>query len=221
MTASPTRVLVVDDDPLVRAGLRLMFGGADDIVFAGEASDGDEVLAAVEEFRPDVVLLDIRMARVDGITALRMLRDSAARDLPVIVLTTFRTDAVVLDALRAGAVGFLLKHTPPAEIVGAIRLAAAGQSTLSPDVLAQLVAQAGAEGALPDANAAAGRLAALTEREREVAFAVADGLGNAEIAQRLFLSHGSVKAHLSSALTKLGLDNRIQLAILAHDAREG
>jgi DNA-binding NarL/FixJ family response regulator len=217
MTALPTRVLVVDDDPLVRAGLRLMFGGADDIVFVGEASDGDDVLAAVEEFRPDVVLLDIRMARVDGITALRMLRDSAARDLPVIVLTTFRTDAVVLDALRAGAVGFLLKHTPPAEIVGAIRLAAAGQSTLSPDVLAQLVAQAGVE----NAPAAAGRLAALTEREREVAFAVADGLGNAEIAQRLFLSHGSVKAHLSSALTKLGLDNRIQLAILAHDAREG
>lgn len=217
--ASPTRVLVVDDDPLVRAGLRLMLGGAHDIVFAGEASDGDEVLAAVEECRPDVVLLDIRMARVDGITALRMLRDGAHRQLPVIVLTTFRTDAVVLDALRAGAAGFLLKHTPPAEIVGAVRLAAAGQSTLSPAVLQQLVAQAGSEGAVREAAPATSRLTVLSEREREVAFAVADGLANAEIAERLYLSRGSVKAHLSSALAKLGLDNRIQLAILAHDAR--
>ena len=215
----PIRVLVVDDDPLVRAGLRLMLGGAEDIALVGEATDGDEVADAAATCRPDVVLLDVRMARLDGISALRQLRAAPEPRASVIMLTTFRTDAIVLDALRAGAAGFLLKHTPPSEIVEAIRLAAAGQPTLSPDVLQQLIEHVAASGPAP--GAAAQRLDALTDRERDVAFAVADGLSNAEIAQRLYLSHGSVKAHLSSSLTKLSLENRIQLAILAHDAQAG
>lgn len=213
------RVLVVDDDPLVRTGLRFLLGGLPDIALVGEASDGDEVLDAVREHASHVVLMDVRMARTDGVSALRALRAADLPDTPaVIVLTTFRTDATVLDALRAGAAGFLLKHTPPEEIVAAIRTAASGRPTVSPDVLRQLidhVAGSGPDAARPRPD----RLAALTDREREVALAVAEGLGNADIAERLYLSHGTVKAHISSALSKLSLDNRTQLAILAHESR--
>lgn len=208
------RVLLVDDDPLVRTGLKLMLAGADGIAVAGEASDGDELDDAVARTEPDVVLLDVRMPRVDGVTALRRL--TAEPRPAVIVLTTFRTDAVVLDALRAGAAGFLLKHTPPEQIVDAVRTAADGQPIVSPSVLTQLIEHARSGGAptAPDL-----REAGLSQREHDVAMAVADGLGNAEIAEQLFLSLGTVKAHISSALTKLGLENRVQLAIRAHDAR--
>ncbi|WP_258726950.1 response regulator [Cellulomonas sp. NS3] len=214
------RVLLVDDDPLVRAGLRLMLAGAGDLTVVGEAADGDELGAAVAEHRPDVVLLDVRMPRVDGVTALRALRSAPDRGIPaVIVLTTFRTDAVVLDALRAGAVGFLLKHTAPDAIVEAVRTAADGQPTVSPSVLHQLIEHVTAQSPAPATPAPDLRTEGLTEREHAVAMAVAEGLGNAEIAERLFLSVGSVKVHLSSALAKLGLENRVQLAIRAHDSR--
>ena len=220
MTPAPViRVLVVDDDPLVRGGLRLMLGGAPDLEIVGDVADGDEVLEAVRRLEPEVVLMDVRMTRVDGISAIRTLRSAGLTRVPaVIVLTTFRTDATVLEALRAGAAGFLLKHTPPAEIVAAIRTAASGQPTVSGDVLRQLIDHVTA-GETPARIDAPDPLGPLTDREREVALAVAEGLGNAEIAGRLFLSHGSVKAHISSALAKLGLDNRIQLAILAHESR--
>ena len=220
MTPAPViRVLVVDDDPLVRGGLRLMLGGAPDLEIVGDVADGDEVLEAVRRLEPEVVLMDVRMTRVDGISAIRTLRSAGLPRVPaVIVLTTFRTDATVLEALRAGAAGFLLKHTPPAEIVAAIRTAASGQPTVSGDVLRQLIDHVTA-GEAPARIYAPNPLGPLTDREREVALAVAEGLGNAEIAGRLFLSHGSVKAHISSALAKLGLDNRIQLAILAHESR--
>ena len=220
MTPAPViRVLVVDDDPLVRGGLRLMLGGAPDLEIVGDVADGDEVLEAVRRLEPEVVLMDVRMTRVDGISAIRTLRSAGLTRVPaVIVLTTFRTDATVLEALRAGAAGFLLKHTPPAEIVAAIRTAASGQPTVSGDVLRQLIDHVTA-GEAPARIYAPNPLGPLTDREREVALAVAEGLGNAEIAGRLFLSHGSVKAHISSALAKLGLDNRIQLAILAHESR--
>ena len=220
MTPAPViRVLVVDDDPLVRGGLRLMLGGAPDLEIVGDVADGDEVLEAVRRLEPEVVLMDVRMTRVDGISAIRTLRSAGLPRVPaVIVLTTFRTDATVLEALRAGAAGFLLKHTPPAEIVAAIRTAASGQPTVSGDVLRQLIDHVTA-GEAPARIYAPDPLGPLTDREREVALAVAEGLGNAEIAGRLFLSHGSVKAHISSALAKLGLDNRIQLAILAHESR--
>jgi len=220
VTPAPViRVLVVDDDPLVRGGLRLMLGGAPDLEIVGDVADGDEVLEAVRRLEPEVVLMDVRMTRVDGISAIRTLRSAGLPRVPaVIVLTTFRTDATVLEALRAGAAGFLLKHTPPAEIVAAIRTAASGQPTVSGDVLRQLIDHVTA-GEAPARIDAPDPLGPLTDREREVALAVAEGLGNAEIAGRLFLSHGSVKAHISSALAKLGLDNRIQLAILAHESR--
>jgi len=220
VTPAPViRVLVVDDDPLVRGGLRLMLGGAPDLEIVGDVADGDEVLEAVRRLEPEVVLMDVRMTRVDGISAIRTLRSAGLTRVPaVIVLTTFRTDATVLEALRAGAAGFLLKHTPPAEIVAAIRTAASGQPTVSGDVLRQLIDHVTA-GEAPARIYAPDPLGPLTDREREVALAVAEGLGNAEIAGRLFLSHGSVKAHISSALAKLGLDNRIQLAILAHESR--
>ena len=211
---SAIRVLLVDDDPLVRTGLKLMLAGADGITVAGEAADGDELDDAVARTDPDVVLLDVRMPRVDGVTALRRL--SADPRPAVIVLTTFRTDTVVLDALRAGAAGFLLKHTPPEQIVDAVRTAADGQPIVSPSVLSQLIehARSGGVPAAPDL-----REAGLSQREHDVAMAVADGLGNAEIAEQLYLSLGTVKSHISSALTKLGLENRVQLAIRAHDAR--
>jgi DNA-binding NarL/FixJ family response regulator len=221
------RVLVVDDDALVRTGLRLLLGGAPDITVVGDVTDGDEVLDAVLALRPHVVLMDLRMPRLDGVSALRVLRAAGGEQPAVIVLTTFRTDAVVLEALRAGASGFLVKHTPPAEIVEAVRTAAAGDPAVSPEVLRQLIEHVagdpggGASASATDctAQAAARALSVLTVREREVADAVAEGLGNAEIGGRLHLSHGSVKAHISSALAKLGLENRIQLAVLAHDAR--
>lgn len=227
---TPVRLALVDDDPLVLQGLRLMLTGAPGIEVVGDADDGDRLVDVVRETSPDVVLLDIRMPRLDGVAALRALR--ATPDVPqpvVVVLTTFDTEPVVLDALRAGASGFLLKHTPPADIVRAIRAAADGEPTVSPTVLRRLIdhvadppggtgARPGRSGTSVAGEAGEDDLAALTDRERQVAGAVADGLGNAEIARRLYLSHGSVKAHISSALTKLGLENRTQLAIAAHTA---
>jgi DNA-binding NarL/FixJ family response regulator len=227
---TPVRLALVDDDPLVLQGLRLMLTGAPGIEVVGDADDGDRLVDVVRETTPDVVLLDLRMPRLDGVAALCALR--ATPDVPqpvVVVLTTFDTEPVVLDALRAGASGFLLKHTPPADIVRAIRAAADGEPTVSPTVLRRLIDHvadpAGGTGAdragaavAESGVAAEDVLAALTDRERQVAGAVAEGLGNAEIARRLYLSHGSVKAHISSALTKLGLENRTQLAIAAHTA---
>ncbi|MEV4535768.1 response regulator transcription factor [Asanoa sp. NPDC049518] len=215
----PVRVLLVDDDALVRAGLRLMLGGAADIEVVGEAVDGSSVPDQVRRTQPDVVLMDVRMPVVDGITATRALGPGPA----VIVLTTFDADATVVEALRAGAAGFLLKHTPPQEIVEAVRRAAAGEAVLSPSVARTLIDHVATGGDRVGSNRrdrARERLAVLSERERAVAQAVAEGLSNGDIAERLYMSVGTVKAHLSSALTKLDLTNRIQLALLAHDASE-
>ncbi|WP_345215289.1 response regulator transcription factor [Georgenia halophila] len=210
------RVLLADDDPLVRSGLRLMLA-AGDLEVVGEVGDGSQVADAVARLAPDVVLMDIRMPLLDGIAATRSLRSPG---LAVLVLTTFGHDRAVLEALRAGAAGYLLKDTPPTEIVAAIRKVADGEPVLSPAVTRSLIARATA----PDEPGTRSRdaleaLEALTARERDVALAVAEGLSNGEIAERLHLSTSSVKAHLSSALTRLGLDNRVQLAILAHSAR--
>ncbi|MER7413069.1 MULTISPECIES: response regulator [Streptomyces] len=215
----PVRVLLADDDPLVRAGLRMMLRGAAGVEVVGEAADGAQVPARVREARPDVVLMDLRMPGTDGIAATRELTRAGGRGPHVIVLTTFDSDTEVLEAVRAGAAGYLLKHTDPEEIVDAVRRAARGEPVLSPSVARTLMQHAAGGGPADRAETARTRLAVLSEREREVAAAVADGLANAEIARRLHLSVGSVKAHLSSALTKLRLDNRIQLALLAHDAR--
>ncbi|WP_101255885.1 response regulator [Streptomyces barkulensis] len=211
------RVLLVDDDPLVRAGLKLMLGGAPGIEIAGEASDGSEVPPLVERHRPDVVLMDIRMPDVDGLAATEALRRRP--DPPeVIVLTTFDADDHVLRALRAGAAGFVLKDTPPAEIVEAVRRVAAGQPVLSPAVTRRLIARAVTSGRDERRERARHRLAELAGREREIAVAVGRGGSNAEIAAELYLSVPTVKAHVSRVLARLGLNNRVQIALLVHDA---
>ncbi|WP_437083509.1 response regulator transcription factor [Streptomyces sp. enrichment culture] len=217
MTAATIRLLLVDDDPLVRAGLSLMMGGADDITVVGEAADGAEAEALVDRTRPDVVLMDIRMPGTDGLTATERLRGRAQAP-QVVVLTTFHADEQVLRALRAGAAGFVLKDTPPAEIVDAVRKVAAGDPVLSPAVTRRLMAHAADTAAADRRSRARARVAALADREREVAVAVGRGLANAEIAAALFMSVATVKAHVSRALAKLRLDNRVQLALLVHDA---
>ncbi|WP_240759178.1 response regulator [Phytoactinopolyspora endophytica] len=213
------RVLIVDDDALVRAGLSMMLAGAPDVEIVGEAADGTDVPAAVESAEPDVVLMDIRMPRIDGLAATETLR--SRRDPPeVVILTTFDTDEHVLRALRAGATGFLLKDTPPADIVAAIRRAAAGEPILSPAVTRQLIAHvAGGTGGDGGRQVrAAARLADLSEREHDVALAIAHGKSNAEISHELYMSVATVKAHVSRILTKLELNNRVQIALLVHDA---
>ncbi|MFD9081463.1 response regulator [Streptomyces erythrochromogenes] len=212
------RVLLVDDDAIVRAGLRLMLGGAPDIELVAEGADGSEVPGLVAAHGPDLVLMDIRMPGVDGLAATEALR--ARPGAPeVLVLTTFHTDEHVLRALRAGAAGFLLKDTPPQEIVTAIRTVAAGDPVLSPAVTRRLIDQvAGGTGQGSRAAAARARLALLAGREREVATAVGRGLSNAEIGRELHLALPTVKTHVSRILTRLDLNNRVQIALLVHDA---
>jgi DNA-binding NarL/FixJ family response regulator len=210
-------VLVVDDDPLVRAGLAMMLGGAPDIRVVAEAGDGGEVLPLVDRHRPHVILMDIRMPTVDGLTATEAVR--ARRDAPeVLVLTTFDADQHVLRALRAGAAGFLLKDTPPAEIVAAVRQVAAGAPVLSPAVTRRLIARVAETETDTRRTRASSRLATLNQREREVAVEVGQGKSNAEIASALHVSIPTVKTHVSAILTKLNLNNRVQIALLTHDA---
>jgi DNA-binding NarL/FixJ family response regulator len=215
--AGPVAVLIVDDDPLVRAGLAMMLGGADDIRVVAEAGDGSEVLPLVDRHAPDVVLMDIRMPAMDGLAATEALR-ARPRAPEVIVLTTFDADEHVLRALRAGAAGFLLKDTPPEEIVAAIRRVARGQPVLSPAVTRRLIARVAASGHDRRRARARERLAVLNDREREVAVAVGEGRSNAQIGAALYLSVPTVKTHVSSILTKLDLNNRVQIALLVHDA---
>ncbi|MFC9090022.1 response regulator transcription factor [Nocardiopsis dassonvillei] len=209
------RVLIVDDDALVRGGLTMMLDGVHGIAVVGEARDGDEVLAAADTHRPDVVLMDLRMPRVDGITATRRLR---ARTPPpeVVVLTTFDTDENILYALRAGASGFLLKDTPPARIVDAVLRVAEGEPILSASVTRRLMDRTAVQAGSHERARTA--LARLSPREHEVALAVAGGRTNAEIAAQLYMSVATVKAHVSNVLAKLDMDNRTQIALLAHDA---
>jgi DNA-binding NarL/FixJ family response regulator len=214
------RVLLVDDDALVRSGLRMMLAGAESVEVVGEAADGREVLGAVDLHRPDVVLMDIRMPQLDGIAATRLL---AAQPHPpaVLVLTTFEADELVLRALQAGAAGFLLKHTPGAEIVRAIELVHAGDGMLSPTVTRRLISMvAGDSDAGLRAEHARERMATLSPRERDVALAVGRGHANAEIAATLQLSVATVKGHVSRLLDKLEVDNRVQIALLVQAAGE-
>ncbi|MFC0115010.1 response regulator transcription factor [Kibdelosporangium aridum] len=212
-----TSVLIVDDDALVRAGLVMMFGGAPDIAVVGEGKDGTEVLPLVDTHAPDVVLMDIRMPGMDGLSATEVLR--ARPDAPeVIILTTFDADAHVLRALRAGAAGFLLKDTPPGEIVEAVRRVVQGNPVLSPGVTRRLIDRVAETGEDRRRAQARDRLDLLSDREREVAVAVGQGKSNAEIAATLYLSVPTVKTHVSSVLTKMELNNRVQIALLVHDA---
>jgi DNA-binding NarL/FixJ family response regulator len=213
------RVLVVDDDALVRAGLSMLLAGANEIEIVGDAADGSEVPHAVAEHRPDIVLMDIRMPGMDGLAATELLR--AQENAPeVIVLTTFEADDYVLRALRAGASGFLLKDTPPAEIVRAVLAVAAGEPILSPAITRRLIGHVTSSDGDGRTHRARAQLGRLTQREREVAISIGLGKSNAEIGRELFMSVATVKAHVSRLLEKLGFNNRVQIALLAHDARE-
>jgi DNA-binding NarL/FixJ family response regulator len=209
-------VLLVDDDPLVRSALTLMLGGQGDIEVVGEAANGREGVELVGELAPDVVLMDIRMPVMDGLEATQVLHAQPAPPA-VVVLTTFDADDHVVRAVAAGADGFLLKDTPPLELVQAVRVVAAGDSMLSPSVTRRLIDHVASSAPAPQAAVEPG-LADLSAREREVLVELATGASNAEIGATLFMSEATVKAHVTHLLTKLGRSNRVQLAILAHDA---
>ncbi|WP_010146188.1 response regulator transcription factor [Serinicoccus profundi] len=228
MTDAPTRLFLVDDQELVRAGFRMVLDAQDDMTVVGEAGDGQTALEAIAQTRPDVVLMDIRMPRMDGVETTRRLlgedgRGGAAGP-KVLVLTTFDLDEYVYAALKAGASGFLLKDAGPAELLSAIRAVHAGDAAMAPSTTRRLLErfvpelpEAGSEGAAArDRRVAAARLEPLTEREREVLEAVGRGLTNTEIAAELFLAEATVKTHIGRVLAKLGLRDRVQMVITAY-----
>ncbi|MGW5156049.1 response regulator [Nonomuraea wenchangensis] len=209
------RVVVADDQELVRAGFGMILDAQPDIEVVAEAGDGAQAVAAVREHRPDVLLLDIRMPVMDGIEAARRVcADGSCR---VIMLTTFDLDDYVYDALRAGASGFLLKDVRRDDLVHAVRVVAAGQSLLAPAITTKLIAEFTSRAARPAGQVSPERLAALTTRERETLRLIARGLSNAEIAQAMVVSEHTVKTHVSNVLTKLGLRDRVQAVIAAYE----
>ncbi|MEV8402986.1 response regulator transcription factor [Streptomyces niveus] len=210
------RVLLVDDEWLVRAGLATMLSSVPDIEVVAQASDGAAVPEAVQRHRPDVVLMDLRMKKIDGITATAALR-AQPHPPEVIILTTFDTDTSIVKALRAGASGFLVKDTPPAELVDAVHRVAAGEPILSPTVTRKLIRRA-VEDHNETRDTARARLALLTPGELRIATAIGTGSSNAEIAAQLSMSIATIKSYGSRILTKLELNNRVQIALLVHDA---
>ncbi len=218
------RVVLADDQALLRKGFRMILEAEEGMEIVGEAPDGADAVRLVELYRPDVVLMDVRMPVLDGIEATRAITGSEAGEVTrVLILTTFDLDEYAFSALRAGASGFLLKDVPPAELISAIRTVARGDAVVSPRITRRLLEEYA--GTLPDLSegAAAGGggtgehpgLASLTEREREVLLAVADGLSNAEIAERLYVSEATVKSHVGRLLAKLGLRDRVQAVVFA------
>ena len=211
---SAIRVLVVDDHALVRAGFRLILEAEDDIEVVGEASDGADAVAAIGRLRPDVVLMDIQMPRMDGLDATRRIVEKA-QDTRVVILTTFERDDYVFEALRAGASGFLLKNAPPDELVHAVRVVAGGDALLAPSITRTVIEGFVRRPADPSHLA---DLARLTEREREILVLLAGGKSNAELATHLFLGEGTIKTHVSNILTKLGLRDRVQAVVFAYES---
>jgi DNA-binding NarL/FixJ family response regulator len=212
------RVVVADDQNLVRSGFRALLDAEDDITVVGEASDGAEALAVCREVTPDVVLMDIRMPGVDGLTATRrIIEDRRLDGVRVLILTTFEIDEYVYEALRAGASGFLVKHTEPAELIRAVRVVAGGESLLSPGATRRLIAAfVDSGGGATPAPQPPREVSDLTAREREVVALVADGLSNEEIAQRWVVSNATVRTHVSRAMTKLRARDRAQLVVFAY-----
>lgn len=215
------RVLLVDDQPLLRMGFRLVLDDEDDLTVVGEAGDGAEALRQVAALQPDVVLMDVRMPGTNGIEATQRIVASGSPSR-VLILTTFDLDEYAFAALRAGASGFLLKDARPAELTDAIRAVATGDAVVSPrvtrrmlELFAEELPSAAADAAPPRDDA---RLAELTQREREVLLAVAEGLSNAEVAQRLFLSEATVKTHVGRILAKLGVRDRVQAVVFAYES---
>ena len=211
------KVLVVDDQELVRFGLRTLVESEDDLTFVGEAADGLGAVALAQEHRPDIVLMDIRMPGIDGLEATRrIVSDPELADTKVIVLTTFELDEYVFDALRYGASGFLLKDTRPADLLQAIRLVADGAALLSPSVTRRVISEFAAQ---PGRRVTPHpQLDSLTPREREIVSLVANGLTNDEIAERLFLSPATARTHVSRAMIKLGARDRAQLVVFAYQS---
>jgi Response regulator containing a CheY-like receiver domain and an HTH DNA-binding domain len=210
-------VLLADDQPLVRAGFRLILDAEDDITVVGEADDGAAAIALAREHRPHVVLMDIRMPGVDGLEATRRIAaDPALADVKILILTTFELDEYVFEALRAGASGFLVKHTQPAELIRAVREIAAGEALLSPSVTRRLIAEFAARPERPALTPPS--MQVLTERESEVVGLVAQGLTNDEIAAELVLSPATARTHVSRAMVKLGARDRAQLVVFAYQS---
>ena len=210
------RVLLADDQALVRAGFRSLLDAKDDIEVVAEVSDGDEAVRLATELTPDVVLMDIRMPRMDGLAATRAIAaDDRLADVKIVILTTFGLDEYVFEAIRSGASGFLIKDTEPEELVQAVRVVAAGEALLSPSVTKRLLVEfaAHAKGPRPE-----GGLEGLTEREREIVGLVGEGLSNQEIAERLFVSPATAKTHVSRAMGKLGVRDRAQLVVIAYES---
>jgi DNA-binding NarL/FixJ family response regulator len=209
------RVVLADDQGLVRAGFKALLDARDDIEVVGEAADGRQALAAVKALRPDVVLMDIRMPELDGLEATRLITaDASLSGVRIVILTTFELDEYLFDALRHGASGFLLKDTEPAELVNAVRVVAAGNSLISPSMTRRLVEEFAAR---TKPAGPADQLAVLTDREREVMRLVGTGMTNDEIAAQLYLSPATARTHVSRAMTKLGARDRTQLVVVAYE----
>ena len=208
-------VVLVDDQALVRAGFRMILEAEDDIEVVGEASDGDQAVVATRQLRPDVVLMDVQMPRMDGLEATRRIVQEADIRSRVVILTTFERDDYVFEALRAGASGFLLKNAPPEELVHAVRVVAEGDALLAPSVTRKVIEDYARRPAPRTSRADMGRL---TEREVEVLQLLATGKSNSELATHLFLGEGTIKTHVSNVLTKLGLRDRMQAVVFAYES---
>jgi DNA-binding NarL/FixJ family response regulator len=216
MSSGDVRVGIADDQPLIRAGLRVMLEHAPDLVLVGEADDGERAVALAAEHRPDVMLMDVRMPLLDGIEATRRItNDPALENVRVLVLTTFDEDDYVYAAIRAGASGFLIKNAPPEDVLDAIRVVARGDALLAPSVTRRLIADLASRPEAERRNDA--ELGVLTDREREVLSLVGRGLSNAEIGERLYVSAATAKTHVSHVMTKLHARDRAHLVVLAYE----
>jgi DNA-binding NarL/FixJ family response regulator len=209
------RVLLADDQAMVRAGFRMILETQPDIEVVGEAANGEQAADSARRLRPDVVLMDIQMPDGDGLTATRRITEAGEPHSRVVILTTFERDEYVFEALQSGASGFLLKNAPPEELLHAVRVVAAGDALLAPSVTRTLIEQFARRAVRPDTGA---RLETLTEREREVLVMLARGKSNAELAAELVVSEGTIKTHVSSVLGKLGVRDRVQAVVLAYES---